>query len=396
MAVEVIIHARFERCTGLMALGDLAYSTTLLPGEKVRLFTSDRRSRFTYDSESKVSYRNEQTSEERFYMSSIHDFMSDLSIKDSQSASSSSHGSAQGHGGTSGAIQSFLFGASVDVSGSYDSSSTSSFLRELSQHASSSDHRSEVATRAASSVSVGEVLSRTHTSGESQDQYESASREFSNPNNCHAVTYYFYQINKTQTIKFSIVAIERRVVDPAADTKVSNNPFVSNGDLSVIPSAVLASDANRLKVEENARTSVTQTQNYLLASNTRFTPVSGVRTFSIVAPAQAPIPTALRTRALQQVDEQLMKEGIIDKAGKPAADLVASLNFVGHTVLPTPGLLIKGCLDECDVCEPALQQHMKLELENIKLKNVLLQKQIDLLEQSQEYRCCPAPEPVTT
>ena len=91
-----------------------------------------------------------------------------------------------------------------------------------------------------------------------------------------------------------------------------------------------------------------------------------------------------------------MKEGIIDKAGKPAADLVASLNFVGHTVLPTPGLLIKGCLDECDVCEPALQQHMKLELENIKLKNVLLQKQIDLLEQSQEYRCCPAPEPVTT
>lgn len=41
--VEVLIHARLERCPGPMALGDLAYSTTLLPGEKVRLFTTDRR-----------------------------------------------------------------------------------------------------------------------------------------------------------------------------------------------------------------------------------------------------------------------------------------------------------------------------------------------------------------
>src|SRR5215208_3650069 len=61
--VEVIIHVRIERCPGPMALGDLVYTTTLLPGEKVRLFTTDRRSRFTFDSATKVSYRNEQTSE---------------------------------------------------------------------------------------------------------------------------------------------------------------------------------------------------------------------------------------------------------------------------------------------------------------------------------------------
>ena len=35
--VEVLIHARLERCPGPMTLGDLVYSTTLLPGEKVRL-----------------------------------------------------------------------------------------------------------------------------------------------------------------------------------------------------------------------------------------------------------------------------------------------------------------------------------------------------------------------
>ncbi|MES1264693.1 MAG: hypothetical protein ABUU24_03460, partial [Variovorax sp.] len=146
--VEVLIHARFERCPGPMTLGDLVYSTTLLPGEKVRLFTSDRRTRFSFDSASKVSYRNEQTSEERYYMASLHDFMSDVSVRDSGSASSSNKGSARGHGETSGAIQSFLSGPSVDVSGSYDASSTSAFLRELSQHASSSDRRAEVGTRA--------------------------------------------------------------------------------------------------------------------------------------------------------------------------------------------------------------------------------------------------------
>ena len=47
VTVDVIIHVRFQRCLGPLALGDLVYSTTLLPGEKVRLFTIDRRSRFT-------------------------------------------------------------------------------------------------------------------------------------------------------------------------------------------------------------------------------------------------------------------------------------------------------------------------------------------------------------
>ena len=67
--VEVILHARLERCPGPLALGDLVYSTTLLPGEKVRLFSADRRTRFSLDSATSVSYRHEQTSEERHFMS---------------------------------------------------------------------------------------------------------------------------------------------------------------------------------------------------------------------------------------------------------------------------------------------------------------------------------------
>ncbi len=393
--VEVLIHARFERCPGPMTLGDLVYSTTLLPGEKVRLFTSDRRSRFSFDSSTKVSYRNEQTSEERYYTASVHDFMSDVSVRDSGSASSSNRGSAKGHAGTSGAIQSFFGGASVDVSGSYEASSTSEFMRELSQHASSSDRRAEIGTRAASSVSVGEVSSRTHTEGESSDHFESASREFSNPNKCHAVTFFFYQINKTQTVRFKIIAIQRRVIDPAADTRITNNPFVADGDVSAIPNAVLATDTNRLQVEEIGRAS----ELARLRANATGTVTGGaigvavgVATTRLAAAEVAPIPVAAKTRALAQVDAALQKQGLIDRRGQVTEQTVTELSFERVSSLPTPGLLVKGCLDECDICEPSLDREIELDLERKALENELLKKKIELLEKSQEYRCCPADE----
>ena len=52
--VEVTLQTRFSAAPVRMALGDLAYSTTLLPGEKVRLSTADRRTRFSFDSENEA------------------------------------------------------------------------------------------------------------------------------------------------------------------------------------------------------------------------------------------------------------------------------------------------------------------------------------------------------
>lgn len=80
--VEVIFHTRFTRCAGPLALGDIAYSTTLLPGEKVRLATTDRRSRFSFDSESKLSYRSEQISEEQYRLCALRAFMADENVVD--------------------------------------------------------------------------------------------------------------------------------------------------------------------------------------------------------------------------------------------------------------------------------------------------------------------------
>ena len=60
--------------------------------------------------------------------------------------------------------------------------------------------------------------------------------------------------------------------------------------------------------------------------------------------------------------------------------------------MPTAGIIVKGCLDECHVCEPTLDEEIALELERKKLENEMLKKQIELLDKSQEYRCCPAGE----
>ena len=53
---------------------------------------------------------------------------------------------------------------------------------------------------------------------------------------------------------------------------------------------------------------------------------------------------------------------------------------------------MRGCIDDCDICEPALQKEIDLDLERKALENQLLKRQVELLYKAQEYRCCPAGE----
>jgi hypothetical protein len=396
VTVEVTTHVRFQRCPGPLALGDLVYTTTLLPGEKVRLFTTDRRTRFSFDSATKLSYRNEQTAEEYYAMSAWGDFMSDVTVKDSARSTNTSKGHTDTHGETSGFLSTIFGSPSIDVSGNYNAESHSDFLRELSQHAKSSYHRAELGARAASSVSIGEVQTRTHAEGESEDQFESSSREFSNPNRCHAITFFFYRINKTQTIKFTLEAIERRVVDPAVDTKVTNNSFASRGEVSAIPSAVLATDKQRLEVEAMGRASVAAEKDAVITAGARIQTMTSAQLGTVATVAFVPlepIPEPVRKQALQAVDQQLVAARIIDKAGgKVAPEAQKQFSFEIKSSLPTPGVLVKGCLDDCDVCEKTLDREIELDLERKRLENERLKREIELMDKDQQHRCCPKGE----
>lgn len=375
--VQVTLVFRLTRCAKGLTLGDVAYSTTLFPGEQVRLFTSDRHTRFTFDSETNLAYRYQTASEESFFMTGMASAMSSLSIVENASSSSTFESSSVSGGGSLGVD---LFGiveigGSVSASG-YDSSATSDFARELSQHAQSSSRHVEAGVRSASSTSIGEVQTRTHTETESSDTFESSSRVFSNPNRCHALTYFFYKLMKCQSVRFELVRIDRRVVDAAAPTGIRPRPPIPTGGVSVVPNAVIATAANRLDAERRARTSVIEQERGFASVGI------ASRAFAATGIAVEAVPADTRAQVLKEVDRELMEEGLLDDAGEVSKEAKARYGWEREVLLPTPGLVVKGCLDECDVCEPALKKKIELELK-------LLERQIELLEKSQEYRCCP-------
>lgn len=385
--VEVILHFKFSRCTLGLTLGDPAYSTTLLPGEKVRLATTDRRSRFSYDSETKLSYRSEQISEEQYFMTATQKYLADASAAQSGHAESSNEGHWDFHGDAEGSIGIFSLSASAstNASGNHNSSSVSDYLNQQRTHVQSSASQAVSATRKAHSVSVGEVSSRTHIEGESEDHFEASSREFVNYNKCHAVTYMFYRLNKKQKIKFELVAIERRVLDDSAPVGGVLQPASRKVPIALVPQDIPATAVLK------KQTVAAGAAGFAAASNmdtTAFTanPVLNRVAFNSDQNFGTPLDTETRAKALKEVDEQLMAKSLVDKNGLVSKETKQVIDFEMEFSLPTPGIIVKGCLDDCDVCEPLLKEKMQLE-------NDLLRKQIELLEKSQEYRCCP-PAPV--
>ncbi len=384
---------RFERCSGPLVMGDLAYTTTLLPGENVRLFTSDRHNRWSYDSSSQLAYRHETTSEEAYYTWGMARALSDLSISESGSSSSSYEEDwASGGGSASVNFLGIIKIGGGGGGGSYDANSSRTFAQNLSRHAESSSSYVVGGVRAKSATSIGEVEQRTHAEGESESHLESSSRLFRNANRCRALTYFFYKINKLQRIRFRLVAIERSIDDPAAPTNPDRRltPDLT-GNIAVRRQAVLATDEKRLTIERTAREAAVERER---ASHGQFGgEMAGLYASRAVISNREPLPLEVREAALKELDAELVKAGLLEeRTGKPSDKIIAELSWEREEMLPTPGILVKGCLDDCNTCEPSLQQKIELELEEQSLKNLMLKRQIELLDKAQEYRCCPVGE----
>jgi hypothetical protein len=397
--VEVTFHTRFTRCAGPLALGDIAYSSTLLPGEKVRLATTDRRSRFSFDSESNLSYRSEQISEEQYRMRSMRAFMSDENVVDRGNDNYSEQGKWDFHGDASGSIGFFSAGADANARGSHSGSSARDYMREHRAHAEASDNQSVEATRKAHSVSIGEVSSRTHSQGESEDHYEASSREFANPNKCHAVTFMFYRINKTETVKFELVSIERRVIDEATPMPIAANPFRASGQLAAIPQELPSTSQKRVETLDRGIEYDQKIQTLALArlpvagNGLRGVSALSVRPQFVALGEQQPLADDLRTKALAFVADQLVQQGLVDKeTSQVSKSAQEEFSYERKTSIPTAGVIVKSCLDECGICEPNVLKREELELAHMELQNQLLARQIELLDKAQEYRCCPVDE----
>ena len=317
-------------------------------------------------------------------MAGMANAVSDLSIVENSAASSRySESSVSGGGGAS--LDLFFFEIGGGASGSsYSSSSARNFARSVSRHAESSSRHVELGVRAASSTSIGEVERRTHTETESESHYEACSRVFENHNRCHAVSYFFYKINKKQKVTFELIAIERRVDDAAAPTGAFLTPRPPTYKVSVLPRIVAATAEKRLEMERADRASLAEKDPRIMATDIYTNPVLKA------ASAREAFTTSEHVAALKAVKEELVREGLVDaKSDEPTTTIKKYLRWERSFTLPTAGIIVKGCLDECNICEPALRQQVQIEIDRKKLENQLLAKQIELLEKSQEYRCCP-------
>lgn len=320
-------------------------------------------------------------------MTATQKYMADASAAQSGHAESSSEGHWDFHGDAHGSVNPFGLSASAstNASGNHNSSSVADYLNQQKTHVQSSASQAVSATRKAHSVSIGEVSSRTHIQGESEDHFEASSREFTNYNKCHAVTYLFYRLNKKQKIKFELVAIERRVVDDNAPIGGVLQPATPRVPIALVPQDIPATGVLK---RSTVAAGVASTANLEAASLLSVNPNLTRPVFNTDQNLGTPLDTETRAKALKEVDTQLIARNLIDKEGKVSKETKQVIEFEMEFSLPTPGIIVKGCLDDCDVCEPALKERMQLE-------NDLLRKQIELLEKSQEYRCCP-PAPVIT
>src|SRR5258708_12690325 len=167
--VEVILRFKFSRCTLGLTLGDPVYSTTLLPGEKVKLSTTDRRSRFTFDSESKLSYRSEEIAEEQYYMTAFQKYMGDSAASQSGHAQESSDSHWDFHGDASGSINPFSLSAdaSTNASGNHNSHSVADYLNQQRAHVESSASQAVSSTHKPPSLSIRNESPRPHLQRES-------------------------------------------------------------------------------------------------------------------------------------------------------------------------------------------------------------------------------------
>src|SRR5437867_4919076 len=93
---------------------------------------------------------------------------------------------------------------------------------------------------------------------------------------------------------------------------------------------------------------------------------------------------------MKQFNQYLVRQGLQEKdGGNVSPPARKKFSFEVESALPTPGVLVKGCLDECDICEPALKRSIQLDSERKHLENEKLKREIELMDKDQQHRCCP-------
>lgn len=372
--VECTLRYRVERCTEDYVLSDLVHSTTLFPGEEVFMSVRSRHSiaRFTEDS----SYTASQVSRssDRIWMETYKSLATDFNETTSQSLETSAHSefSQTGGGGSAGLNLGFVkIGGGVShVSGEFDASSSSEFFSELNQHLRSSFHQTNQVARDSSSVNITQVNSHREAVSERDDELKVSTRRFQNINQCHTVTHYFYQIAKRQRVKIELIERNCRAVNEFANTAVRMKPMsLSLATNRQVPTAGQATNDGPGFVALAA-----QPQQLLETRD------------------QAVLQNLGRVSLAAFTEAEKARREAVAQAEKIMAALPPVEPFEQVSIIPTEALYVESELGDCMICEPYVVAKQKLELERLALENRKLRREINLMEQYKDYRCCDGEE----
>jgi len=310
--VEVVVSTRMERTAGQYLIGDLVYTLSLLPGEEVRMFTTDRRTRFSVDTETKIGYQMSATFEDQMYLSAMDSFMGQMTASSWAHAESGTSGSFNAHAEASNAWDSFWSGPEADMSGSFNTSSFADFVGGMSAQASTAHHLSATATNTASAVSVGAVGIRNSIEGKLDTHVEMNYRSFRNPSRTRAVTFYFFQIRRAHTVKFFVDSIT--VSSPERTMWRMAKVAAPNGARAAVSAAAAGQPSN-------------------------------IGSYKDFQAAHAVVKSEL-------VSKQLIAA---HGHGHSMPDAVRTqTTFQQEFSLPTPGLFVRGGRDIADVADPSL------------------------------------------
>jgi len=368
---EVTFHYQLIRSFKCYSPGDISYSTTLLPGETVKLFSNDRRSTFSIDSESLTAVRQAAFSEDSHYLYEVASSISNVNVNDlnTSSTSNSQSGSNWQAGGSAGLDLGFISigGGGGGGGSSSNYNSLTSVLHQLNQNSQSASKHAQITVNSASSIAIGEVQTRTHTSGESEDIYESSSKTISNMNKCNSVTYYFYRINKCYQSIYKLADIHFRILTENSFNSLIPKPIRPYTGLTITPVPVLATSSSSVNVVMNAN----EASNAYMKNNSRD---------KILEPVEF---SAEDIKVDKQFVINVIKAAIGDIHSSVLDNLInstetttpSSIN-IGTTIwqhdfsITSPGFTAKGCLDPCNTCEDK-EYMMNVEKEKLKiLKNI--------------------------
>ncbi len=170
---------------------------------------------------------------------------------------------------------------------------------------------------------------------------------------------------KRQTIRFRIKAILRRVIDPVGNFAVDARPARPLTGIAIIPVAILAAKADRIELETAGRTGAAA-RNANIVGTISGTSLAGSfggaggavsqPRFTLDAVRVPPLSRDERVAAVKAVDAELVEAGVLDKNGNVAESLRAEFDYERTTCLPTQAIVVKGCLDDCNVCEKVLRR----------------------------------------